>query len=104
MVDQRLESIESGVLSPAGPRTYLWRPVTRITSRPQTPVSSQSRTDVASPRSSGSSERPWVRWRSVTPKTSASVAKMSTAVVSASQAPGATPGARIISGMWPSGW
>ena len=67
-----------------GPGVRVARPSTTCTSRPHTPVSAQSRTDVVSPSSSGTSERPCVRCRSTTPNRSAIVACRSTLVVSAS--------------------
>src|SRR6476469_7504450 len=99
MVDQRFDHIDSGALSPAGPRTYFWPSALMTwTSPPHTPVSAQSRTADeeacawGSPFTSGAIERPWVRCGEVTPKTSAIVACRSTLVVNASQAPAGCPG------------
>ena len=63
-----------------------------------------SRTDVASPVSSGTSDRPWVGCATDASNASAMVAKRSTPVVSASHVPPpATPGHATNSGTWLSG-
>ena len=77
----------AGTLSPTGARAYLRRPSVTWTQLPQTPPIAQSRIVVASPVSSGTSDRPCVRCAGVTPKTSASVAWRSTLVVRASHVP-----------------
>ena len=51
----------SGKLSPSGARAYLRRPSVTCTQLPNTPPIAQSRTEVAAPRSSGTSECPCVR-------------------------------------------
>ena len=104
MVDHRFDHIDRGKPSPSGARAYLWRPSVTWTQLPKTPPMAQSRTDRAAPVSSGTSERPWVRWAGSAPKTSAMVAWRSTLVVSASHvAPPGTPGQWISSGVWPRG-
>ena len=61
IVDHRFDHIDSGWLVATGARAYFRRPSVTCTSRPHTPVSAQSRTEVGAPSSSGTSEWPWVR-------------------------------------------
>ena len=61
IVDHRFDHIDSGKLSPSGARAYLRRPSVTCTQLPNTPPIAQSRTEVASPVSSGTSDRPCVR-------------------------------------------
>ena len=104
MVDQRLDHMLSGALSPAGPRAYLVpSAATRWTSRPHTPVRAHSRIEVAAPVTSGTRERPWAVAGGSTPNRSHSVAWRSTLVVRASTAAVLAPGHRTSRGMRPSG-
>ena len=104
MVDQRFDHIDSGKLLSTGGPGVLAVPSVTWTQLPKTPPIAQSRTESASPVSSGTSERPWVRCSVSTPNTSAIVALRSTLVVSASTVVAlSTPGQWIISGVWPSG-
>ena len=104
MVDQRLDHIDKGKLSPTEPRAYLRRPSVTCTQFPYTPPMAHSRTCTASPCTSGASDAPWENGRVGTPKTSASVAWMSTFVVKAPHVvPPSTPGQCTSKGICPSG-
>ena len=100
MVDHRFDHIDNGNRSPAGPRAYLRVPSVTWTQLPNVPPMAHSRTDVAAPVSSGTSDRPWVGCATVASNASAMVAKRSTLVVSASHVPPpVTPGHATNSGM-----
>ncbi len=102
IVVQRLEIIDSGRFPSTGALANVRVASATCTSRPRHPAQRPLPDQDAVPSSSGTSDRPWVRWSGATAKVSQSVACRSTVVVRASLVPGATPGHDTSRGMRPS--